>query len=318
MKSIANPLNKGTKPRSKNATFAALEWTREMILPQGEKVLLYALASRIDEDYRAMFPREILMQDAGIKSRQSFAKHVESLSEKNLIRVGKHSHKGNKWPRNSYQLMVPPRYRVKKMDPVSDAQDLSSDAQNLSDDAQNMGPNYTYNYPYNYTVEDKQKDETCDSTEPQPKKFLQVDSGKSGKELQTIHPDTKKTKSFADDFPVAAKFNHHKLSNAAKVCHWWECLQQYRADQYHPQKKLTEHQSKKLWELYEMFSYKPIRALAIIEWTVRHWNAMTGADKKEPWDTGPPKHPTPTWIANNLEICSDYFQKTSPVKFKPH
>tara|TARA_R110002049_G_scaffold196097_2_gene365183 strand:- start:4070 stop:5020 length:951 start_codon:yes stop_codon:yes gene_type:complete len=313
---IQNVEKNSTKSRTRNATFAALQWVREMTLPQGEKVLLFALASRIDNRFRCVFSREVLMQDTGIRSRQSFAKHVESLAEKNLIRVGKHSHKANRWPRNSYELMVPPKYRVKKMDPQSDAQNFTGDAQNLSVDAQKMDPYCLYYYPYNYTVEDIQKDETSgQASYPLNSKNIQDTSGEIEQDVQTS-PEVKKTGSAAAvHFPVTVRFDKHKPTNKAKVCHWWECIAKYRPDQYAPHKALTERQSKKLWELYAMFPDKPIRALALIEWCIRHWEAVPQSNPS--WQSKP-KHPTPTWIVNNIETCTDYFQATSPIKLGPH
>jgi len=298
------------KPR--NASHAAAQWVRELTLSQGEKVLLFALASRIDDDYKANFSREVLMQDTGIKSRQSFAKHVESLSEKNLIRVGKHSHKGNKWPRNSYELMVPPKYKVKKMDPVGDAQILSVDAQILSVDAQKMDPNDTYYYTHNDTGEDKQSDEISDpASGSQPyEKFLQGESP----EQEQILPSTKKI-DFAGRFPVSSKFNHHKLSSKAKVAFWHSCIATYRPDNYKPEKGLTERQSIKLWELFGMFSHKPQAALAVIEWAVVHWDDITEAHKKKPWDKyGSPIDPTPTYIVNNHHVFTDHLLTVGKIK----
>ena len=308
---IRNLETNSTKMRKQNATFAALAWIREQQRPHIEKAYLYAIASHIDERYQWCLKRETIAAEAGISDVSTVSKITRKLLSEGMIDVEKVPPRNGGWAHNRYHLKVPARYRVKPERVATDHPIGGETPHNMGADGH---PYYPSTIPSTVPVEDKSKDTSEQQSCPLSSNSFSEKSGEVEKE-QTLSPEVKKTGKLGAHFPVSAKFNHDNMSNPARVSHWWECIAEYRSDQYHANKKLTKHQSDKLWELYGMFDYKPLRALVLIEWSIAHWDAIKQSNAG--WQSKP-QAPTPTWVVNNIENCVDHFQATSPIKFGPH
>lgn len=334
---IQQPPPKGSTSKTKaprktgvNATFVALEWVRALHLDAWDKSLLSTLAGRSNKNYEAWPGRKRLAREAGYKSIPTMMRHLRALEEKGLIAIEHRLDSDGRQTSNLYKLLVPAKYKGGYLGstppplPNGYPPGTSHGERGVSQGYPNYTDNYSGNSPEGI---DNQQDETqCDPSgshdtdhpdvsaeiiEEQNLAFDQEMDKAQKKKIEQNHIEAQKK--LAHHFPVTANYQKPKLTANAMASFWWSCIERYHPADYSPDKKFTSKQADRLWELFDMFD-KPISGLVVIEWCIRYWDTVGEKAIATNWMSKPPKNPTPTWIVSNLEHCTEYYSKTSPLK----